>query len=119
MTMDKSLKARRGFFIHLGIYLIVNILLFAQWAIVTPGASYWPVWTTLGWGIGVAFHGLARIEVEPPEIPKLSSGELAKKIVVKLRSLGYNYVTLDLEGFRSGSLDLVLKKNGDRPSGKF
>lgn len=57
--------------------------------------------------------GLARIEVEPREIPKLSSGELAKKIVVKLRSLGYNYVTLDLEGFRSGSLDLVLKKNGD------
>jgi len=57
--------------------------------------------------------GLARIEVEPHEIPKLSSGELAKKIVVKLRALGYNYVTIDLEGFRSGSLDLVLKKNGD------
>lgn len=55
--------------------------------------------------------GLARIEVEPHEIPKLSSEEVAKKIVVKLRSLGYNYITVDLEGFRSGSLDLVLNKS--------
>jgi len=65
----ERLKARRGFFIHLGVYLIVNILLFAQWAIVTPGAGYWPLATTLGWGIGVAFHGLAVLvgKKEPEE----------------------------------------------------
>jgi len=53
------LQARRGFFIHLGVYIIVNAALFLQWAIVTPGAGYWPIWTLFGWGVGLAFHGLA------------------------------------------------------------
>jgi PP-loop superfamily ATP-utilizing enzyme len=30
--------------------------------------------------------------------------------VERLKSLGYNYVSLDLQGFRSGSLDEVLRK---------
>ena len=53
------LQARRGFFVHLGVYIIVNAALFLQWAIVTPGAGYWPIWTLFGWGVGLAFHGLA------------------------------------------------------------
>ena len=55
-------------------------------------------------------QGLARIEVMPEDIPLLASEDVRKKIVAKLRSLGYNYVSVDLEGFRSGSLDLHLKK---------
>ncbi len=55
----ERLEARRGFFIHLAIYVVVNSLLFIQWAVVTPGAGYWPVWTLIGWGIGLAFHGIA------------------------------------------------------------
>ena len=55
----ERLQARRGFFVHLGVYIIVNAALFLQWAIVTPGAGYWPIWTLFGWGVGLAFHGLA------------------------------------------------------------
>ncbi|MBM3246759.1 MAG: ATP-dependent sacrificial sulfur transferase LarE [Candidatus Omnitrophica bacterium] len=49
------------------------------------------------------YNGLCRIEVLPPDIPKL----LARRnlIVEKMRGLGYNYVTLDLAGYRSGSLN--------------
>ena len=65
----ERLKARRGFFIHLGVYLLVNAALFAVWWMSTPGAYYWPMWTAFGWGIGVAFHGLAVVigSTEPTE----------------------------------------------------
>lgn len=52
--------------------------------------------------------GLARIEVNPDMLPTLADGDTRKKIVAKLISLGYNYVALDLEGFRSGSMDAKL-----------
>jgi hypothetical protein len=55
----ERLKERRGFYMHLGVYVIVNAILFFTWLISTPGAYYWPVWTTLGWGIGISFHGFS------------------------------------------------------------
>jgi len=52
-------------------------------------------------------HGdLARIELEPGEIER--AGGLRTEIAAALRSLGFKYVTLDLEGFRSGSLNEAL-----------
>jgi len=54
--------------------------------------------------------GVARIEVEPDMIPKLATKRMSKKIVAKLLSLGYNYVTLDMEGYRSGSMDIGQKR---------
>ena len=62
----------------------------------------------LGFGaLRVRDHGdLARIEVEPDEIERASG--LRAEIAVALRALGFKYVTLDLEGFRSGSLNEVL-----------
>ncbi|MBI4446744.1 MAG: ATP-dependent sacrificial sulfur transferase LarE [Acidobacteria bacterium] len=47
---------------------------------------------------------LARIELSRAEFSRLH-GELFEKIDRALRSLGYRYVTLDLRGFRSGSLN--------------
>ena len=52
-------------------------------------------------------HGeLARIEVEPTEIERTAS--LRERIDEGLRGLGWKYVTLDLTGFRSGSMNEVL-----------
>ena len=48
---------------------------------------------------------LARIEVNPEDIPKLANISLSKKITEKLKQLGFDYVTLDLEGYRMGSLN--------------
>ena len=49
-------------------------------------------------------NNIARIEVEEKEISRLLSKELRKKIVKKLRSLGFVYITLDMLGYRTGSM---------------
>ena len=55
----------------------------------------------------VRHHGdVARIEVEPADMAGLI--EQRERIVARLKELGYQYVTLDLAGFRSGSLNDVL-----------
>jgi uncharacterized protein len=46
---------------------------------------------------------IARIEVEPDDFPLLIKHR--QQIVNGLKSLGYTYVTLDLGGFRSGSMN--------------
>src|SRR5262249_8021526 len=48
---------------------------------------------------------LARIEVPAAELARLSAPNVAADLVRYLKSLGFRYVTLDLEGFRSGSLN--------------
>jgi uncharacterized protein len=51
---------------------------------------------------------LARIEVPLTALPRLVETTARERIVVRLRELGFRYVTLDLEGFRSGSLNAAL-----------
>lgn len=53
---------------------------------------------------------IARIEVPKSEIGRFFEGDLANKVSQKLRELGYFYVALDLEGYRTGSLNEVIKK---------
>ena len=60
--------------------------------------------------VRVRMHGnIARIEVPPNEIPRLSSPGTRLSITRKLRSLGFTYIALDLEGYRMGSLNEVLR----------
>ena len=59
--------------------------------------------------IRVRHHGtIARIEVAPADITRLAA--LASEISQKIRKLGYHYVALDLDGYRTGSLNAGLKK---------
>jgi uncharacterized protein len=51
---------------------------------------------------------LARIEVPAGELARFADAELRDKIDRELRGLGFDYVALDLRGFRSGSLNEVL-----------
>lgn len=53
-------------------------------------------------------ENLARIEVPPTEIPRLTTPTASAAITAHLKSLGFQYVTIDLEGFRSGSMNSVL-----------
>lgn len=48
---------------------------------------------------------IARIEVERAEMPRLIEEEMSRKVTEELRKIGYLYVTIDLLGFRSGSLN--------------
>jgi pyridinium-3,5-biscarboxylic acid mononucleotide sulfurtransferase len=58
----------------------------------------------------VRYHkgDLARIEVSPNDLPRLVELELRGELVATFRSLGFKFVTLDLEGFRSGSMNSVI-----------
>ena len=57
----------------------------------------------------VRHHGeLARVEIARAEIPKALSMEMLDAITAALRGAGFQYVTLDCAGFRSGSLNAVL-----------
>jgi len=53
------------------------------------------------------YNGLCRIEVSKDEIPQLLIRR--KQVVDKLKKIGYNFVTIDLEGYRTGSLNEVKK----------
>jgi hypothetical protein len=52
----RRVMAKRGFRLHLAIYLAVNTLLVVIWAFSGEG-YFWPIFVMLGWGIGLAFHG--------------------------------------------------------------
>jgi pyridinium-3,5-biscarboxylic acid mononucleotide sulfurtransferase len=56
--------------------------------------------------VRVRVHGdVARVEVEVQELERFASPGVREAAVEALRGLGYRYVTLDLEGFRSGSMN--------------
>ncbi len=58
----------------------------------------------------VRHHGdVARIEVPRADIARLVDGEISKKVIARMKEAGFTYVTIDLEGFRSGSMNEVLK----------
>ena len=65
----------------------------------------------------VRHHGsLARLEVGRGELSRALDMEMADRLHAALRSAGYQYVALDLAGYRQGSLNEVL---GQRPEGTF
>lgn len=53
-------------------------------------------------------NGLCRIEVDKSDISRLLNKRQA--IVERLKDLGYNYITVDLEGYRTGSLNEVINR---------
>lgn len=63
MTDEAREKAKRrvekvkGFYSHLGIFIVINVLLVLLNVLTTPG-YWWFYWVTLFWGIAVIFHGL-------------------------------------------------------------
>jgi len=54
----------------------------------------------------VRHHGdVARIELERKDFPRFFADDISAKVQSKLKEIGYKFVTLDVEGFRSGSLN--------------
>jgi pyridinium-3,5-biscarboxylic acid mononucleotide sulfurtransferase len=57
----------------------------------------------------VRYHEeLVRLEFAPEELPKALNLTMASILVTQFKALGFKYVTIDLEGYRSGSLNEVL-----------
>jgi uncharacterized protein len=51
---------------------------------------------------------LARVEIDPAELPRALDPAMASRIVAALKPLGFRFVALDLEGYRTGALNEVL-----------
>ena len=66
---------------------------------------------SLGFGqLRVRIHGsIARIEVLPEELGRFSDAGLRSEVYACLKALGFTYVTLDLAGYRVGSMNEILK----------
>ena len=63
------------------------------------------------------FHGeLVRVEIAREEMPLALSMEMAGKLSAIFRKLGYKFVTLDLDGYRQGSLNQLLPVAGPQAS---
>ena len=59
--------------------------------------------------VRVRHHGeVARVEVAEEEMPRALDPEMARRVSTALKALGFKYVTLDLEGYRTGSLNEAL-----------
>lgn len=59
--------------------------------------------------VRVRYHGdTARIEVDPRELPRLLDDELRSTITAHFRQAGFTYVAVDLEGYRTGSMNAGL-----------
>lgn len=59
--------------------------------------------------VRVRIHGMmARIEIEPSEFPLIMQEENRDKITKYFKSIGFTYVTLDLMGYRTGSMNETL-----------
>lgn len=57
----------------------------------------------------VRHHGdIARIEIAQDELPRALTPEMAAELTAIFKALGFRFVTLDLEGFRSGSMNALL-----------
>ncbi len=60
-------------------------------------------------------HGeLARVEIDPEELPRALEGEMVDAISRAIKPLGFRWVCLDLEGYRTGSLNEALRILPDR-----
>ena len=59
---------------------------------------------------------LARVEIDPSELPEALDPAMAEAIVAAIKPLGFRFVSLDLEGYRTGALNEVLwtdRKRGE------
>ena len=57
----------------------------------------------------VRHHGdIVRIEIAREELPRALTAEMARELTAAFKRLGFKFVTLDLEGFRSGSMNQLL-----------
>jgi pyridinium-3,5-biscarboxylic acid mononucleotide sulfurtransferase len=71
----------------------------------------------------VRYHGeIVRIEIAREELSRALTSDMARELTAIFKDLGFTFVTLDLEGFRSGSMNQLLKpeelRRGQGPQGR-
>ncbi len=80
----KRVEEKKGFLVHLTVYVVVNILLVLIWAFAAGGGYPWFVWPLGGWGIGLLFHFLGIFVFED----KLDRAAIEKEVAKIKREQG-------------------------------
>lgn len=62
----RQILKRRAFYVHLAVYLAVQLMLFAIWVLVGGGFP-WFLFPLLGWGVGVVAHGATAFLMAHPD----------------------------------------------------
>ena len=52
-------RARRGFYWHLLVYVVINLMIVGIWYFVAGRGYFWPGWVLFGWGIALIFNAIA------------------------------------------------------------
>jgi hypothetical protein len=55
----KRVEEKKGFFIHLAVYVVINLMLILLWKFAAGGGYPWFFWSLGGWAIGLVFHFLS------------------------------------------------------------
>jgi hypothetical protein len=79
----QRVEAKLGFYIHLGVYLLVNALLVILNVTIAKG-YFWAIWPIAGWGLGLIIHGII--------VYSYTSGSTLKKRMIEKE--------MEKEGFR-------------------
>lgn len=75
----RKVEAKIGFYIHLGVYSVVNTMLIvinlSSWS-----NNPWSLWPLMGWGIGLFFHGLSVFAITSKKLKTLKEKMIEKEI---------------------------------------
>jgi hypothetical protein len=55
----RQLNLKRGLQAHALTYVLANLIQVVVWFAYTPEQFFWPLWSILGWGLGLVFHAWA------------------------------------------------------------
>ncbi len=78
MAKDAQVTKIKGFFAHLRVYIIVNIILIVVNLFTSP-SYWWSVWPLLFWGIGLFFHYMNTFPDTPIDLTRKWEMEALKK----------------------------------------
>jgi len=99
---EKRVRQRVEFVQHLSVYVIINLILWALWlvaasAIQSPIVHFpWPILVTLGWGIGVAIHGMV-VYTQTSMMDVMRESAIEQEVRREMRLRGLDANSADLE----------------------
>jgi len=76
---NKKVKAKKGFFVHFGVFCATVLFLFTINFLTSP-KFWWFLFPTLGWGIGIVAHYIGVFGISDPSVEDWENKELEKEI---------------------------------------
>ena len=79
ISANKKVKAKKGFFVHFGVFCATVLFLFTINFLTSP-KFWWFLFPTLGWGIGIVAHYIGVFGISDPSVEDWENKELEKEM---------------------------------------